>query len=72
MTRGSNPNTIVTLSLVYHDASELAVCLSQAGNRFLAEWFPKSQIDYDEEAEPGDTIDVQLPRWLLIKKGFDE
>lgn len=31
-------------------------------------WLPKSQIEYDEDAEPGDTVEIEAPEWLLIKK----
>ncbi len=31
-------------------------------------WLPKSQIEYDDDAEPGDTIDIEMPEWLAVEK----
>lgn len=33
-------------------------------------WLPKSQIQYDEDAEVGDTIIVDVPEWLALDKGL--
>jgi hypothetical protein len=33
-------------------------------------WVPKSQIQYDEDAQVGDTIDIEMPEWLAMDKGF--
>lgn len=34
-----------------------------AGGAELTEWFPKSQVDYDEN-------EVVMPRWLALDKGL--
>lgn len=31
-------------------------------------WLPKSQIEYDEDAYFGDTIEVLIPEWLALEK----
>jgi hypothetical protein len=33
-------------------------------------WIPKSLIEYNEEPSRGDSIDIKLPEWLAIEKGF--
>ena len=35
-------------------------------------WLPKSQINYDQGAERGDLIEVELPQWLAIRNGWSE
>lgn len=34
-------------------------------------WLPKSQIDYTEDAFPGEEIDIVLPEWLANEKELD-
>lgn len=31
---------------------------------------PKSEIEYDEDAESGDVIEVEMPEWLAIERGL--
>jgi DNA-directed RNA polymerase subunit E'/Rpb7 len=33
-------------------------------------WLPKSQIEYDENAEVDDDIEVIIPEWLADEKGL--
>ncbi len=33
-------------------------------------WLPKSQIDWTEDAEPGEEIDVEVPEWLADERGL--
>jgi len=33
-------------------------------------WLPKSQIQTDQNCEPGDTVIFTMPEWLAIDKGF--
>lgn len=32
-------------------------------------WLPKSQIEYDDDAEEGDYMEVEIPIWLAEKEG---
>lgn len=31
---------------------------------------PKSEIEYDQGAESGDVISVEMPEWLAIERGL--
>jgi len=33
-------------------------------------WLPKSQITLLEDGGPGDTVEMEIPEWLAIKKGL--
>jgi len=33
-------------------------------------WIPKSQIKLMEDGGPGDTVNIEMPEWLAIDKGF--
>lgn len=35
-------------------------------------WLPKSQIEYDEDHERGDYMEVEVPDWLCEQKGLDD
>lgn len=34
------------------------------------QWIPKSEVYLMEDGGPGDTIDIAMPEWLAMEKGF--
>ena len=36
----------------------------------IEEWFPKSQMEFDEGFDIGDTAVFMIPEWLAAKKGL--
>lgn len=34
------------------------------------QWIPKSQIELEQDAGPGDTVVITMPEWLAVEKGF--
>ena len=49
--------------------SEKAICCTRKDGEDI--WLPKSQILYDQEAEEGDMIDVDVAEWLIKEKGLE-
>ena len=47
--------------------TDMAILLDDGDNEV---WLPKSQIDYDADANVGATIDVTIPEWLAIQEGL--
>ena len=58
---------LIELSLDLVKMSNEALLVSDGDNEA---WLPKSLIEYDEEPDRGDSIDIKLPEWLAIEKGF--
>lgn len=53
------------ISLIWHGETDKAICVSEGGNK---EWLPKSQVTYEKKADG--SVEVTLPDWLYIEKGF--
>jgi hypothetical protein len=62
-------NDTDTYDLIYQTETEKAICVREMPDAEDV-WLPKSQIDYEEGAERGDTIVVEIPDRLAEDKGL--
>ena len=58
----------ITLEILWE--TENAFKVTDCGDFNSNTWIPKSQIELLQEAEIGDTVEVEMPEWLAKDKGF--
>lgn len=54
------------MSFIWHGETDKAIRVSEDGK--TKEWLPKSQIEYERKSDG--TVEVTLPIWLILEKGF--
>ena len=59
----------VTVSMIFQTSTDSSICVTEPDSNEEI-WLPKSQIEYDDTAERGDRIDVEIRTWLAEKKGL--
>lgn len=65
-----SPPETTEITVHLHRQTDKAIHVSLNGKDGSAEWLPKSQITYDERAEVGSVINVEVPVWLAERTGL--
>lgn len=65
----SSRSDVIDLDVKVHHATELAVLVSETGDKDDAVWLPLSQIEIDT-TENGAETTVTIPEWLADEKGL--
>jgi len=60
---------LIIEDMEFQTETEHAICVHASGDDSDI-WLPKSQIEWEEDAERGDLIAVSLPEWLAEEKGL--
>lgn len=63
-------SNIIDLHVHLHWATLKAIKVSDDGEDDNAVWVPKQFVDYDEDAEHGDTTIITLPESIAKEKGL--
>lgn len=61
------------LSVHFHLATELAIFVSDDGDRRNAVWLPKSKVQSEAVLDVENynkTIEIEVPIWLAVDKGL--
>jgi hypothetical protein len=61
---------LIDVRMIYHAKTDKAVLASITGQKGDAVWFPLSQCEYRIVERL--VIEVTMPEWLYIEKGFDK
>ena len=59
---------ITVEDLTYTGQTGLAIFVTDPDGKRVT--LPKSEIEYDEDADPGDVIEVEMPEWLALERGL--
>jgi hypothetical protein len=62
-------NDTIPVSVIFQKETERAICVREEEDGEDI-WLPLSQIEWDEEADRGDSITIVAPEWLLEDKGL--
>lgn len=59
---------ITVEDLTFEGETELAIFVTDPdGNKVT---LPKSEIEYEDDPEKGDEIEVEMPEWLALERGL--
>jgi hypothetical protein len=73
MPKRTSSKDILTFTVTIIKETDMAIgCSEHEASEDVEFWLPKSQIEYDESCGEGETIDVQMPRWLADEKGLED
>ena len=63
-------STVIDLSVMLHHRTDKAVLVSDDGDKASAVWVPLSQVEIDDDAMPGETVEIVIPEWLAQERGL--
>lgn len=65
----SHRSDLVDLTLVYFRDTDKAILVADTEDSTKV-WLPKSEIEYEFDADHAGVVDVTLPEWLAKDKGL--
>ena len=63
-------SNVIDVQVMLHHRTDKAALVSDDGDRDNAVWLPFSQIELDDDAMPGQTVEIVVPEWLAADKGL--